>query len=458
MGNGRPTGITNNSAGTQNTTVQQMPENMAGTRYEELWKNNPWLNMKIEPSFWDKIANGLGFKTATDRSNEQIQNNAQLYYSQLMEALGEENYNSAPEQVKRQLMAGVNPDLNNGLTAGEATEIDNQASGIGIQGPETMEQISNTIQKGIQIGTNAIAMINGGFKAVIDGIIGAEQINSTLGGRDEQITNMVNAMFDDLIDDKGELYIPGIGSLGKVNKVNSDGEGDNLDSVTVVPTMTWKDWNNNKFVRARLHTQRERLVAWHQVQVRMNSYRPNLPALNKDEEYYTNESTIGKIQSYGENRKEIKEFFKITNESDKDLKLAVNKFQQDYYDEVNKSTSYGYRNEEGKWVKTESASLGTIKGRLERQQADLDKSIVDLEKSVMSVYSNLMLNIDEQINNSQTLMEKYFWMSALDIFYNHMNRSKSGKNTTIGDILGKTIENMNNKPYDSIKTEMFIPY
>ena len=291
----------------------------------------------------------------------------------------------------------------------------------------------------------AIGIITGGATSVLEGVTKVLDIQNKWGSRTGQITEIVNTMFDDLVDNEGTLYLPGVGIVGKTNHVNKDGNGDTLDSVTVTPTMTWDEFRKNPYIRSRFLTQGEIRVAWHQFQVRLNSYRSNLPATKKDEEFFTAEGNIGKIMAYGENRKEIAKFIGDIAKAEKEVKIAISQFQKDYYTELNKGGQTRERDENGNWIVKDIPTGGQLKAQNEKRQEWLNKRVMELETDVMKTYENVMLTLDNEMDSADTIAEKAFWIYVQDKMYNHIQRSKKGANpealeyfNSMKDILPKT--------------------
>lgn len=84
-----------------------------GSRYYDLWANNPYTMDKMtqKQTAWDKVANFFGFRSAYDTAVDQRMQAAAEYDAQISQLKGEDEYNSAQAQAQRMKTAGENPDL-----------------------------------------------------------------------------------------------------------------------------------------------------------------------------------------------------------------------------------------------------------------------------------------------------------------------------------------------------------
>lgn len=77
------------------------------------WNANPYANFDYRHAWWQKIWEGLGFRSKFDEYRDSMAMNANEYEAQLLEKGHNEQYDSASAQAQRMRQAGLNPDLQN---------------------------------------------------------------------------------------------------------------------------------------------------------------------------------------------------------------------------------------------------------------------------------------------------------------------------------------------------------
>lgn len=163
---------TNNSGTTEGYRNPKQPEynsmlndyNWKNQDFAELAAHNPKLNYQYTDGWWDKIGDFLGFRTQQDKVRDEAYAKAADYEAELMQTDREENYNSAEEQAQRMRDAGINPNLQGGVDAGQASEMDNQAAqgmemGNAMSGEEAMQHMNNFIGTILSIATTGIGAV-----------------------------------------------------------------------------------------------------------------------------------------------------------------------------------------------------------------------------------------------------------------------------------------------------------
>lgn len=86
--------------------------------------SNPWLvsnQASYTPGFWDNLFDP---ERGEREYYGQMRSNAMDWASKALENFRQQNYDSASQQVAREQMAGLNPDLNGQVTPGSAAEND----------------------------------------------------------------------------------------------------------------------------------------------------------------------------------------------------------------------------------------------------------------------------------------------------------------------------------------------
>lgn len=85
------------------------------------WASNPYATFDYRHTWWQKLFEGLGFRSKFDEYRDSMALNAAEYEAQLAEKAHNEQYDSAQEQVNRQRLAGINPDIAGNVGAGASS-------------------------------------------------------------------------------------------------------------------------------------------------------------------------------------------------------------------------------------------------------------------------------------------------------------------------------------------------
>lgn len=88
------------------------------------WSSNPYANFDYRHTWWQRLWEGLGFRSKFDEYRDSMALNAREYDAQLAEKAHNEQYDSALEQVERQRQAGLNPDLAGNVDAGSSSGLE----------------------------------------------------------------------------------------------------------------------------------------------------------------------------------------------------------------------------------------------------------------------------------------------------------------------------------------------
>lgn len=88
------------------------------------WSANPYANFDYKHTWWQKLLEGLGFRTNYDQYKESMAVNAREYEAQLAEKAHNEEYDSPLAQSQRYREAGINPDINGDVSAGSSSPME----------------------------------------------------------------------------------------------------------------------------------------------------------------------------------------------------------------------------------------------------------------------------------------------------------------------------------------------
>lgn len=250
--------------------------------YEKLSANNPWRNMQYTQSFWDKVKGMLGFRTDAQKFSDEAFNNAQLYDAQLLQLAREEQYNSAQAQTERLRQAGINPDLAGDVSAGDASEFDNQS----VNAPDTPNESNEFPKKIADVFVGTLSAIDSSVNAVIDilqkSLSFAKDLYGDLGVTANSVDDL-NSWVDDLLGsqttDAVRYSTDGTGYVEDEdgNRVDisefADEDSDlrNQISKYVRFYSDYRTFANNPKVRARFKTRYARERAWQAYRMRSTS-------------------------------------------------------------------------------------------------------------------------------------------------------------------------------------------
>lgn len=88
------------------------------------WSSNPYAQFDYNHSWWQKIWEGLGFRSKFDEYRDSMAANAREYEAQLAEKAHNEQYDSPVEQNARLRAAGINPDLAGETSSGSSSPME----------------------------------------------------------------------------------------------------------------------------------------------------------------------------------------------------------------------------------------------------------------------------------------------------------------------------------------------
>lgn len=282
--------------------------------YDDLRNNNPYQNMTYTQSSWDKFIENLGFRSGRMKFEDEKTNNALMYGAQLDQAQREEEYNSATEQVNRQREAGLNPDLNGQVTAGEATPVDNQAT----QAPETpgTESIQDVMSATFTPVFGFITNLANVASAVTGAISG---IQDTQFKRDEHYTSLFNTIYS------------GIQQL-----LSEHPEVLNEDDYE----KTIKDWFGQTENAVYLDSKRGQRMFDSALEAAIDSYRTLGMGYAQEAETITNRNTVGELRAdpfYNENLWNVDdatEYQKPIRKAMWNIIKAKQKYEKEYWDRL----------------------------------------------------------------------------------------------------------------------------
>ena len=105
----------------QNYNVYSPNVDKFSPSYQGLAESNPYANAIYRQSKWQKILEGLGFRTNKDAYLESMNLQAREYENQLLQKQYNESYDSPLAQAEREAAAGLNPDLTGNIDSGSSS-------------------------------------------------------------------------------------------------------------------------------------------------------------------------------------------------------------------------------------------------------------------------------------------------------------------------------------------------
>lgn len=130
------------------------------------YKNESWYNRLLEnpflyskqpefsPNFFQRLLEGYEDFTARDRYYADLLSRQQDWLSNMLSQMHEQDYNSASQQASRMKQAGINPDLNGGVSAGEASENDQAPLPSPSMGADSSQAVND-------LSTSALGFLSG---------------------------------------------------------------------------------------------------------------------------------------------------------------------------------------------------------------------------------------------------------------------------------------------------------
>lgn len=87
------------------------PEGISDDDWNLIMSSNPYASSNISKTNWDEFVNGMGFRSKYDAAEAERLQNSKNYIAQSIERWRQDKYNSPSQQVKRELEAGINPNI-----------------------------------------------------------------------------------------------------------------------------------------------------------------------------------------------------------------------------------------------------------------------------------------------------------------------------------------------------------
>lgn len=212
---------------------------------EALAADNPALRYQYTPGFLDKIGNVFGLKTNEDKFRDEQANKAADIEAQLKAIDREEHYNSAEEQAQRMRDAGINPNLQGGVDAGQATEFDDQANAgmdtgeakdidvLRESGKAIIATLINVATAGaglaatgMELKTAATGLYTAGFGAVKEFVINHPEMSTEEAAKALSESGMLDAYIVGRDKEKKILNMitnakTALGNIWETNKINT---------------------------------------------------------------------------------------------------------------------------------------------------------------------------------------------------------------------------------------------
>lgn len=318
---------------------------------------NPWLWSKqgrFSPNLFQQIAESLGDFSARDNYDNTILSNQQQWLSEALEKFRQEQYNSPLEQVAREKMAGLNPDLNGNVDSGMASENDQPILGHPQFGSDgSLESIGSFFMNVYQL---ASGMAKDSFSM--------QSMMNQLTSEDLDINNKIISATTDFI--KGSVGSPYKGDDG--NFIFPDLSLDKLDSYA-------KSMFRSRSARNRF--KKEVQSSYSSARSRFTQY-----GVLKDE----NDAKRALARSLGESSAMGDEFEPMVKVSERLNKLAIDiqeyqsKYTSDYFHNANGSLASSASNESNRGIVEENQARSYQRGMDKIINETMNKIVSDLSK------------------------------------------------------------------------------
>lgn len=168
--------------------------------YDRLLEN-PFMASKVDefsPTFWQEVGeNLLGDTSARDNYYAQISSQREQWLSDMLQQLHQQDYDSPVEQVQREKLAGLNPDLNGNITPGSAAENDQPINPVGFpMGSDTGDVVRTIGSTAMSFCTNLVGMAQS-FQSLKLGNLDLEskEISNNVSARDFVLNQIAGTSF-----------------------------------------------------------------------------------------------------------------------------------------------------------------------------------------------------------------------------------------------------------------------
>lgn len=167
----------------------------SGTDYSAV--KNPYSTSYAHRTGWDSFVESLGFTSAYQKYEMERRRNEELWNSSQQELQRQEMYNSAQEQVSREREAGLNPDLNGGVSAGDASEQTPLPIGSESEAIQNMNKGFSDVASIVLNGVNSIANIT---SSCVSGALAISSKLESLRGTKVENLNKVSSGVVNMVD------------------------------------------------------------------------------------------------------------------------------------------------------------------------------------------------------------------------------------------------------------------
>lgn len=188
-------------------------QSVAGSRFEDLYNSNPYLQLPRQRTVWDRLLNFFGARSGYDRAMEQYSLAGSEYNAQLAQLASEEQYNTPAEQAMRMRQGGMNPDLLGTEGVSPASEFDNQQQSpdVNASAMEDLERLGSIRQAFGTFASNALGLL-GTVGSVVEsgvGILGKIQdIDTNSLGQIGDIIDSIEKLTPSLMDSLRDMDDP----------------------------------------------------------------------------------------------------------------------------------------------------------------------------------------------------------------------------------------------------------
>lgn len=172
-----------------------------GADYDQMFAANPYRNQTYKKSFWQALAEGLGFRTGYDTWRESAMNNAAEWDADVFALMNQNQYDSPAAMASRERAGGMNPDLLGVGDVAQSAGMRNDANGM------------QPTESDIPIASSILSSVSRGVMDIIPNVMSFITNITDLKGRRIQNDKAELSFANDAMGAAEKFFLEGITEL-----------------------------------------------------------------------------------------------------------------------------------------------------------------------------------------------------------------------------------------------------
>lgn len=169
-----------------------------GADYDQMFAANPYRNQTYKKSFWQSVAEGLGFRTGYDTWRENAMTNAAEWDADVFALMNQNKYDTPEAMAARERAAGINPDLLGIGDVAQSAQMRNDANGM------------NPTESDVPMVTSLISSVSSGVMNIIPNVMSFITSITSLKGQRIRNDKEELSFANDAIEAADKFFLEGV--------------------------------------------------------------------------------------------------------------------------------------------------------------------------------------------------------------------------------------------------------